>query len=229
MKAQVLTSFGGPQGFQFLEVEEPRLQAAHDVKLLVEACGVCHRDITWSHGRFGGGELPRILGHEGAGIVLETGPEVEDLQPGDRVVHLQFPSCGKCEACRSGRPGACGSLREIIGEARNGCYAQQVVLPAGILAKVPYGISPEKAAVAACTLGTAYHALRLYGFEPQGKTIALNGAGGGVGIHAIQIAKLLGARVIAVTTSESKADSIRATGADEVLVAPHGVYRKEIK
>lgn len=228
MKAQVLTSFDGPQGFELKEVEDPRIQAADEIKIRIEACGVCYRDITWSRGHFGGGNLPRILGHEGAGVVLEVGPAVEDLRPGDRVVHLQFPYCGTCEACRSGRTNACGSIREIVGEARNGCYAEQVVLPARIVAKTPDGIPAEKAAVAACALGTAYHALRMYDFDPQGKKIALTGAGGGVGMHAIQIAKLLGARVIAVTTSEGKAEAIRAAGADDVVIAPDRVYRKEI-
>ena len=73
MQAQVLTSFEGPQAFQLREVEEPRVEAPDDVKIRVEACGVCHRDITWSRGKFGKAELPRILGHEGAGVVLEVG------------------------------------------------------------------------------------------------------------------------------------------------------------
>jgi len=228
MKAQVLESFEGPRGFQLQDVEEPRIDAADEVKIEVQACGVCHRDITWSRGKFGRPELPKILGHEGAGVVLEVGSAVEDLKPGDRVVHLQFPYCGQCEACRAGRPAACANLRAIVGEERNGCYAEQVVLPARIVTRVPDGISAEQAALAACTLGTAYHALRLYGFEPAGKTVALNGAGGGVGIHAIQIAKLLGARVIAVTTSPAKAEPISAAGADNVVVAADGMYRKQI-
>ena len=228
MLAQVLTSFEGPRGFELREVEEPCIQAPDEVKIRIEACGVCYRDITWSRGKFGGGELPRILGHEGTGVVMEAGPAVEGLQPGDRVVHLQFSYCGTCEACRSGRPAACTNIRSAVGEARSGCYAEQVVLPAGIIAKVPDGIAPEKAAIAACTLGTAYHALKLYGFDAHGKTIALNGAGGGVGIHAIQVARLLGAQVIAITTSERKAEAIRAAGARDVVIAPQRTYRKEI-
>lgn len=229
MKAQVLESFEGPQGFQLRDVEEPRIESPDDVKIQVDACGVCHRDITWSRGKFGRAELPKILGHEGAGVVLEVGSAVEDLKPGDRVVHLQFPYCGRCEACKAGRPAACANLRAIVGEGRNGCYAERVVLPAPIVTRVPDGISAEQAASAACTLGTAYHALRLYGFEPAGKIVALNGAGGGVGIHAIQIAKLLGARVIAVTTSATKAQAIGAAGADHVVVAGDGTYSKQVR
>src|SRR5262245_21075655 len=143
MKAQVLTSFDGPDGFHIADVAEPSIDAPDQVKIRIDACGVCHRDITWSRGGFGGGDLPRILGHEGAGLVLAIGSAVENLRPGDRVVHLQFPYCGVCEACCSGRPAACGSIREIVGEARNGCYAEQVVLPAGIVAKAPQEIPPE--------------------------------------------------------------------------------------
>jgi D-arabinose 1-dehydrogenase-like Zn-dependent alcohol dehydrogenase len=228
MKAQVLKSFDGPRGFELCEVEEPHITAPDQVKIRVEACGVCHRDITWSRGRFSGAELPRILGHEGAGVVTEVGGAVETLRPGDRVVHLQAVYCGQCEACRGGRPAVCSKLRELVGEARDGCYAQHVVLPERIVLKIPGEIPMESAAVAACTLGTAYHALRLHGFDARGKTVALNGAGGGVGLHAIQVAKALGARVIAVTTSAGKAGDIRSAGADEVVVAPDGIYRKEI-
>ena len=228
VKAQVLTSFDGPHGFRYEEVAEPRIQSANEVRIRVEACGVCYRDITWSRGNFGGGELPRIVGHESAGVVLEVGSAVHHLRPGDRVVHLQCPYCGICEGCRNGRPATCNSIRNVIGEARDGCYAQQVVLPSEIVVKTPDEIPIEKAAVAACTLGTAYHALKLYGFAAQGSTVAINGAGGGVGLHAIQVARLLGARVIAITTSESKVEPIRAAGADEVVVAPQRIYRKEI-
>src|SRR5437899_4393844 len=137
MKAQVLKSFDGPRGFELRNVDEPRIAAPDQVKIRLEACGVCHRDITWSRGRFSGGELPRILGHEGAGVVTEVGGAVKTLRAGDRVVHLQAIYCGQCDACSGGRPAACANLRELIGEARDGCYAQRVVLPDRIVATVP--------------------------------------------------------------------------------------------
>src|SRR5437762_7560323 len=145
MQAQVLTSFNGPRGFELRDVDEPRITAPDQVKIRLEACGVCHRDITWSHGRFSGGELPRILGHEGAGVVTEVGSAVESLRPGDRVVHLQFLWCGRCDACLAGRPTACANLREIVGEARDGCYAQHVVLSERIVVKIPGEIPMESA------------------------------------------------------------------------------------
>lgn len=225
VKAQVLTAFAGPAGFELQDVPSPALGAADDVRIRVEACGVCHRDITYARGRFGGGQLPTVLGHEGAGVVAEVGPAVHDLAPGDRVLHLQFPYCGSCERCREGRPQLCAAVRGAIGEVRPGSYAEEVVLPRHLLVRVPEGVGAPAAAVTACTLGTAYHALRLYGFEPAGRTVVVNGAGGGVGIHAVQVARVLGARVVAVTGSETKAEAIRAAGADEVLVAPGGRYR----
>ncbi|MGH8031587.1 MAG: alcohol dehydrogenase catalytic domain-containing protein [Luteimonas sp.] len=228
MKAQVLTSFDGPNGLVMREVASPRLTRPDEVKIKIEACGVCHRDITWCRGKFGTADLPRIMGHEGAGVVLEVGSDVHGLAPGDRVVHLQFPFCMQCDACRSGKPAACASIRWAIGEGFDGAYASEVVLPARIVTKIPYGIPFHEAAVVACTLGTAYHALLLNGFEPRGKTIALNGSGGGVGLQTIQVAKLLGARVIATTTSPEKEDSIRRAGADHVVVDPQGNYRKAV-
>jgi len=228
MKAQVLTAFDGPRGFELREVASPKITRPDQVRIKVEACGVCHRDITWSRGKFGTPPLPRVMGHEGAGVVLETGSAVQQLRPGERVVHLQFPFCGECEACRAGRPAACEQVRDAIGECCDGAYAGETVLPANIVTRVPEGIGFAEASVIACTLGTAYHALRLYGFEPQGKTVALNGAGGGVGLQAVGVAKALGARVIATTTSPAKADAIRKAGADEVLVDPQARYRKAI-
>jgi len=168
------------------------------------------------------------MGHEGAGTVIEVGSAVQGFKPGDRVVHLQFPFCGQCESCRSGSPAACPNVRDAIGEVSDGAYAGEVVLPANIVTKIPGDIAFAEASVIACTLGTAYHALRLYGFDPKGKTIALNGAGGGVGLQAIGVAKALGARVIATTTSPAKEDSIRRAGADEVVVEPTSKYRKAI-
>ena len=225
MRAQVLTAFEGPAGFRLSEVPTPELRAPDEVRIRVEACGICHRDITYARGTFGGGRLPTVMGHEGAGVVVEVGPDVRDLGPGDRVLHLQFPYCGTCEVCRAGRPQLCAEVRGAIGEVRDGAYAEEVVLPRHLLVKVPEGLGAPAAAVTACTLGTAYHALRLYGFDPRGRTVAVNGAGGGVGIHAVQVARALGARVVAITGSEAKADAIRAAGADQVVVAPSGRYR----
>jgi D-arabinose 1-dehydrogenase-like Zn-dependent alcohol dehydrogenase len=225
MKAQVLHGFDGPDGFAFSDRPEPAVEHDDDVVLEVEACGVCHRDITYARGRFGGGRLPTVMGHEGAGRVVDAGDGVTDLVTGDRVVHLQFPFCGRCEHCREGRSQLCVELRGAVGEVRDGCYAQRVVLPRRLLVPIPEGVPPEAAAVAACTVGTAYHALHLYGFSASGRTVAINGAGGGVGIHAIQVARALGARVVAVTSSEEKEERLRAAGADEVVVAPNRRYR----
>lgn len=221
----MLIAFEGPAGFRLTEVPPPELRAPDEVRIRVEACGVCHRDITYARGRFGGGRLPTVMGHEGAGVVVEVGPEVRDLGPGDRVLHLQFPYCGTCDVCRAGRPQLCAEVRGAIGEVRDGAYAEEVVLPRHLLVKVPEGLGAPAAAVTACTLGTAYHALRLYGFDPAGRTVVVNGAGGGVGIHAVQVARALGARVVAVTGSEAKAEAIKAAGADQVVVAPRGRYR----
>jgi D-arabinose 1-dehydrogenase-like Zn-dependent alcohol dehydrogenase len=228
MKAQVLHEYTGPDGLRLEDVPDPGLQADDDVLIEVSACGVCHRDITFARGKFGAGRgrLPLILGHEGAGRVLAAGPAAGGLAPGDRVVHLQFPHCGGCPMCEEGRPQLCERVRGAIGEERPGAYAQRMVLPGRLLHGVPDGISDEAAAVCACTLGTALHALRLYGFEADGRTVAINGAAGGVGTHAIQVARTLGARVIAVTSREDKQPRLREMGANEVVVAPDGRYQR---
>ena len=230
MKAQVLQSLDGPAGFKFdASMADPAVKNPDDVLIKVEAAGICHRDITYACGKFGGGRTPAVLGHEGAGVVVEVGSAVKDLQPGDRVVHVQFAACGECEPCRAGKPAACVTNPGAVGESFDGAFGEFMVLPRRIVAKVPEGLSSEHAAICACALGTSYHALRLYGFEPEGKTVGINGAGGGVGIHAIQVAKALGARVIATTRSAGKEAAIREAGADEVIVHDDKGYRKQIK
>lgn len=230
MRAQVLETFDGPGALRAAERDEPRIEHDDDVLLEVLACGVCHRDITFARGKFGAGRgrLPAVLGHEAAGTVVDAGPAVDDLTSGERVAHVQFPFCGECAMCREERPQLCERVRGAVGEVMDGAYAERVVLPRRLLHRVPPSLSDEAAAVAACTLGTAHHALRLYGFEPEGSTVAINGAGGGVGSHAIQVAAVAGARVVAITSSEAKQERLRALGAHDVVIAPDGRYHRAL-
>jgi D-arabinose 1-dehydrogenase-like Zn-dependent alcohol dehydrogenase len=230
MRAQVLHAFDGPDGLGYEEHTDPQIARDDDVLIEVLACGVCHRDITFSRGKFGAGRgrLPTILGHEGVGRVLDAGSAVDDLSSGDRVVHVQFPFCGACDACEASLPHLCERVRGAIGEVQHGAYAERVVLPRRLLHRVPPGVGDEAAAVTACTLGTAHHALRLYEFDPRERIVAINGAGGGVGTHAVQVAAAAGARVVAVTSSESKEPRLRELGADDVVVAPDGRYHRAL-
>ncbi|MGD2102712.1 MAG: zinc-binding dehydrogenase, partial [Acidimicrobiia bacterium] len=161
-------------------------------------------------------EVPLILGHEIAGEVVETGSAVRGLRHGDRVASTYRGVCGHCWYCRHERSVFCQNLRSAGVEADGG-YAQYVALNASSLAIIPDGVSDEDASIAGCVLGAVYKGVTQKADVQPGDTVMITGASGGAGLHAVQLAALSGGRVLAVTTSVEKADSIRAEGAHEVL------------
>lgn len=228
MKAVVMRQFGGPEVLGVEEVETPRI-GPRDVLLKVGACGVCYLDTIVRSGLRSRAKLPLVLGHEIAGEVAEVGAEVAGLSPGDRVTSMVRETCGSCAYCRDGRETLCETTSGTFGIVEDGGYAEFMKVPARALTKLPPEIPFEHAAIFTCVLGTALHAIRNKGQVKPGDTVLVTGAGGGLGIHSIQIARLCGGRVIAVTTSESKADAIREAGADQVVVARDPDFSKEVK
>lgn len=217
MKAAVLPAVDQP--LEMREVAIPRVGAG-DALLEVEACGVCHTDLHVAEGffrPFGFEKFPIILGHEAVGRVAEVGEGVKHLKVGDRAGMYFLFSCGLCPSCLSGRETACFTLLtapQLAGVNVDGGYAQYVRVPAEHLLAIPDALDSVNAAPFLCGGITMYGGLKAAGLRPH-QRVAMLGIGG-LGHLGIQIAKAMGAEVIAIT-SEGKQDNARAAGADEVI------------
>jgi D-arabinose 1-dehydrogenase-like Zn-dependent alcohol dehydrogenase len=223
MKAMVVHQPGGTEVLSLERVADP-IAGPKDVIIKVDACGVCFHDIVTRNGTLKFGvQMPCILGHEISGTVVDVGRDVRDFQRGDRVATVQrYHICGACRYCRTGRETLCPE-RKFTGDwGMVGGYAEYVAIEDDNVALVPEGVELQDAAIVACAIGTILNAIREIGKLQPGETALVTGAGGGLGMHAIQLARLAGALVIAQTTSPEKADQIRALGAHTVIVHSRG-------
>lgn len=217
MRAIVYESFGGTEVLRLQEVADPD-PGPSEVIVRVRAEAVCGRDLIDRRGGLRDIALPRILGHEFAGTVARVGSDVQDLRAGDRVANLVRVSCGHCMACRRNETTLCSARYDSFGQTRNGGYAEFVAAPESALVKIPEEISDLQAAPLACTAGVALHALCSVARLSLGETLLITGASGGVGTAAIQVARAMGAHVVAATTSDDKAQRLAELGADDVVV-----------
>ena len=198
-----------------------------EVIIRQDMTGICYRDILTKEGYFPRVKLPIVPGHEIAGRIHETGSKVKGFRKGDYVASLIYEPCGKCEFCLSGRENLCPQ-KKTYGEALDGAYSQYVKVSERSLVKVPQNVPEESAVMAACVTGMIYHAIKVVGQIKDGDRILITGAGGGVGSNAIQVAKALGAEVIAETSSKWKAEQLSKIGADHVVeMSDH--FAKDIK
>ena len=220
MKAVRLEAFGTPDVLQLGEVDVPQ-PSDGEALIEVKACGVCYLDVIVRSGMRSRAKLPLTLGHEIAGVVVATGPGTKIFKSGDRVASTYRISCGYCRYCRGGHGEICDNRRGI-GEHRDGGYAEYVALPESVLASVPASVPFEKACVCGCVVGAVYNAVVKSAKVRPGEMVLVTGAGGGVGTHAVQLSRLAGGHVIAITSSADKADRIRALGANDVVVVERG-------
>ena len=223
MKAVVVNQAGGLDALTYTDIPDPQPKG-HELVLKVHSCGVCFHDVLTRNGTLKAGvSLPCVLGHEVAGTVLELGAQVKGFKVGDRVATTQRSYiCGHCRFCRSGFEPLCAQ-RIFLGDVGLvGGYAQYLAISADCIAHVPDGVDLDHAAVAACAVGTVLNAVRDVGRVQMGETVLITGAGGGLGLHAIQLARLAGARVLAQTTSADKVELIRKMGAHEVVLHKRG-------
>ena len=197
------------------EVSEPNLGTV-DVLINVKACGICGSDVHIYHGETAVGKSPIILGHEFSGVITEVGSGVDDLQMGDRVGVDGLIFCGKCSNCVKGRDNAC-KYWKFYGIHEDGGFAQYCKVRAVNCVKLPSHIPFDYGAILTDAVATPYHAVRLAKIS-LGDSVAIYGVGG-LGIHAVQIAKLDGARVIAVDMVEEKLKWAKDVGADDVINA----------
>lgn len=194
------------------------------VVVAVEHCGVCFHDVVVRSGTLKAGvAMPLILGHEIGGTIAAVGSEVRGIAVGDRVATTQRAHvCGYCRYCRGGREPLCAE-REFLGDAGlNGGYAEYVVLDADGTVPVPDGVDLRAASIAVCAIGTAFHAVVGVGRVVPGERVLITGASGGVGLHAVQIARAAGAVVVAASTSPHRASALREAGADHLVIHGRG-------
>jgi D-arabinose 1-dehydrogenase-like Zn-dependent alcohol dehydrogenase len=210
----VLREFNKPLVLE--EVEEPKYGSG-EVLIKVEAAGVCGTDLKIQQGMVPTKELPLIPGHEVAGVVAATGAKVGRFREGDEVLVSFYIPCNNCRSCINGRQTICENLKGRIGFEFNGGFAEYVSVPEECLVLKPKEISFQQAAVIPDALATCYHALVKRAKVKKGDCIVIIGGGGGLGLHALQIARWLGAKVIGVDLSEEKLKLMRAYGAELVL------------
>jgi acryloyl-coenzyme A reductase len=228
MEAVVLSQFGAASHLAMQSVPDPR-PGSGEVLLRVRACGVCYHDVINRRGSLPRTSVPAILGHEVAGEVIEVGADVTTWKIGDRAATLQRLSCGKCASCVSGRGSLCKRDNRFFGEELAGGYAAQMVAPIAGIGRVPQGMAWAVAATVCCTAGTAVHVVRTRGRIQRGETVLITGASGGVGLQTVQLARLDGAHVIAVTSSATKVEALYNAGAHEVVVSPDLEFSRDVR
>lgn len=212
MRAAVLARHDAPFSFETRPVPRP---GPGEVLVRVAACGVCGSDRFLQQGGFAS-TLPVVPGHEAAGRVAETGPGVAGLGEGDAVALYYIAHCGRCRNCRAGRENICIAVRRM-GVDFDGAMADFVVLPAENCLKLDAGTELAAAAVITDAIGTPLHAL-LRARVAAGERVLVTGVGG-IGSNAVQVARLMGAEVIAASRSAEAQGTARAMGAHHVLPA----------
>ena len=204
MKAAVCRAFGAPLTIEDLSLASPK---AGEVQVDIKACAICHSDLTYIDGGWGG-DLPAVFGHEASGIVSDVGEGVSDFAVGDRVVVTLIRSCGTCHSCAQGAQVACETSfpldaqsplsangEEVKHGLRTGAFAEQAVVHQSQLAKIDDDIGFEVASLMACGVITGFGAVVNTAAVPVGATVAVIGLGG-VGMNCIQGAAVAGASTI---------------------------------
>lgn len=209
----------GKSPFELVERDIPEPEAGQ-VRVKVEACGICHSDALVRFAHFPGLVLPRIPGHEIAGRVDAVGAGVTAWKEGERVgVGWHGGHCFQCTACRKGHFINCEKAK-VTGISHDGGFAEYAVVPAESVARIPEELSAVDAAPLLCAGITTYNALRNSGAR-AGDTVAVQGIGG-LGHLGVQYAARMGFRTVAVSSGADKEELARKLGAHEYVDASHG-------
>lgn len=201
--------------WEAFEVPDP---GPDEALVQVEACGIGLTVLNCLRGDLADerATLPRVPGHEIVGRVVAVGDGVTGLTPGQRVMVYFYLACGVCLPCRSGRDSLCRNLAGWVGVHRDGGYAPYTVLPARNLLPLPESIPAPLATAIPDAIATPLHVCKTRAQVRPGDRVVVIGAGGGVGIHMVQMARLFGASVAGLEANEDKFDLIREAGGTPV-------------
>ena len=217
MRAVQVARPNGP--FEIVEREIPQ-PGPRQVRVKVQACGLCHSDSLTKEGHWPGITYPRVPGHEIAGVIDAVGNEVPRWQVGERVgVGWLGSYCGYCESCRRGSFVTCAN-QLVSGITMDGGYADYVVAPFSGLALIPDELKPVEAGPLMCAGITTFNSLRNSGTRP-GETVAVLGIGG-LGHLGVQFASKMGFRTIAIARGKDKEPLARELGAHHYLDSQAG-------
>ena len=229
MKAAVCYEFGKPLVIEEVVLDPPQ---ANEVRVKLAACAICHSDILYMDGGWGG-TLPAIYGHEAAGVVTEVGPGVTLANVGDPVVVTLIRSCGRCFYCDKGEPQLCESKfrldqegvihtpdgKPILQALRTAAFAEEVVVHESLVVGIPANMPMTSASLMACGVITGYGAVVNTAQIAAGSSVVVIGTGG-VGLNSVQGAALSGATpLIALDLVPSKLDTAKAFGATHAVNA----------
>ncbi|WP_119677997.1 S-(hydroxymethyl)glutathione dehydrogenase/class III alcohol dehydrogenase [Indioceanicola profundi] len=246
MKTRAAVALGAGQALEVVEVdlEGPK---AGEVLVEIKATGICHTDAYTLSGADPEGLFPSILGHEGAGVVLEVGPGVTSLKPGDHVIPLYTPECRQCKSCLSGKTNLCTAIRATQGKGLMpdgtsrfslngkplfhymGCstFSNHTVLPEIALAKIRPDAPFEKVCYIGCGVTTGVGAVINTAKVQVGETVAVFGLGG-IGLNVIQAARMVGAdKIIGVDINPAREEMARQFGMTH-FVNPDQVGRDKV-
>jgi len=211
MKAARIHQFGGPEVLTYEDIPDP-VTRKDQVLVRVKACSLNHLDL-WVRKGLPGVKLPHILGSDIAGEVVEVGEYVAGLRTGQRVVIAPMHFCGHCLKCLAGLQNQCREFT-VLGNAVDGGDCELIAVPGANVIPIPDSLDFNQAASVPLVFVTAWHMLVGLAAVRPGQTVLILGASSGVGIAAIQIAKLFHCRVITTAGDESKLEKARALGAD---------------
>jgi NADPH:quinone reductase-like Zn-dependent oxidoreductase len=229
MKAVRFYEHGGPEVLKYEDIPELADPKEFEAQLEIKAISVNHLDLWLRRGIPGlKVPLPHIAGADASGIIKKVGSKVSALTPGQRVLINPSIYCGKCNFCVEGNASMCVKY-EILGESRDGTYAEYINLPAENFIPIPDDVSFEEAAAVPLVFMTAWRMLITRGKLKPGDDILILAAGAGVGTACIQIAKLCGARVFAAAGSNEKLERARSLGADFVINYNEEDFAKRIR
>jgi NADPH:quinone reductase-like Zn-dependent oxidoreductase len=225
MKAVILNEYGGPDRLLYEDVEPPRIGPG-EVLIKVKACGINYIDFLVRKGTLQV-PLPHILGVDSAGLIEEL-EETEGLHKAEKVLVNPRMSCGRCQHCLNGDEGLCSSYK-LMGVHTYGGYAEYLKAPRENVIPIPESLSFEEAAAIPGVFVAAWHMLVAKARLSIGEDVLIVGATGAIGTAAVQIAKLCGARVLAVGRSDEKLAMARKLGADETMDSSKENFDESVK
>ena len=224
-KAAICRQFDAPLTFEDVNLAPA---SGHAMKVKVEACAICHSDITFMRGGWGG-TPPLLFGHEAAGTILSVGDDVTKFKTGDRVVVTLMRSCGTCASCDEELEAICetppgiddtitdSDQNPVIPAMNTGAFAQEVLVHERQCIAIPDDLGFQEASLLGCGVITGFGSVTRVAKVQPGETLAIIGVGG-IGINAVQAARLAGAStILAIDTATDKSDLITDVGATDFI------------